>query len=489
MPQYVNSRYTETTGRTLEEIFDREISILRDGHATVAAYRQFCATVAAGRKWSGEIRSQRKDGGELWEFVQVSPVRNHLNAISYLLCLREDITERKVLEDQLRQSQKMESLGNLAGGIAHDFNNIIAIIRGFTELALPLTGDESPLQRYLGQVHSAALRAAGLVSRIMSFSRKSEMAFQPLDLNRVVTELVSMLLETFPRTVDLHLEVEPDLEPIFGDANQIRQVLMNLCVNACDAMAGNGRLTISTRAIHGAQCGRPAADPTQSYVCISVCDTGVGMSPEVRGRMFEPFFTTKGESGGTGLGLAVVYGVVTNHQGFLEVDSAEGRGTTFRAYLPRKHSAATVPVMPVGSLAAQIAPGRERVLVVEDEVPLQEMLRMVLSRVGYLLVSAQDGAQAIDLLLDSSQRFDLVLLDINLPRRGGVEVLTIMREHHPDLPVIVISGNLNPMTQEELIALRPERFVAKPFQLNELGAAIRLTLDEKVGRPSLAPTS
>ncbi|MDX2186052.1 MAG: PAS domain S-box protein [Opitutaceae bacterium] len=473
--QYVNPRYTQSTGYTLEEIFERQIPVLRHGHPTEESYIQFQETVAAGRKWSGELGVRCKDGRMLWEFVQVSPIRNHADEVTHLLCVREDITERKNLEDQLRQAQKMESLGTLAGGIAHDFNNILAIINGFAEIGLSRASAEDPQFRNLREIHGAAQRAIGLVRQILTFSRKTESTFRAVSVNQLMRDLGRMCSETFPRTISFSFELDDKLPEFYADPNQLQQVIMNLCVNARDAMTAGGSITLGTSRVPGAELAKLGGDSSREYVCIRVTDTGCGMPPEVRARIFEPFFTTKQNSGGTGLGLAVVYGIILNHHGLLDVHSEVGVGSSFLVHLPLD---VAEPGKPVAVAAPRVrpprfAPGTETILLVEDETSLRELLSSVMQPAGYRVLAARDGQEAIRIIDTHDGRIDALLLDLNLPHVHGIEVLRHCRAVRPDTGALIVSGNLTTEARRELSELGPFEFVGKPYHLEELGQRLR----------------
>lgn len=475
--QYVNPRYTYATGYTLEEIFEQRIPVLRAGHPNEESFVEFQETVAAGQKWSGELCTRCKDGRTLWEFVQVSPIRNNVDDVTHLLCVREDITERKKLEDQLRQIQKMESIGTLAGGIAHDFNNVLAIINGFVEISLNRPGLDESHTRYLKEIHSASQRAVGLVRQILTFSRKTEVSFRAVSLNQHVQELGRMCAETFPRTISFTFDLDQSLPQLSADPNQLQQVIMNLCVNARDAMPSGGRIAVSTSQVNGERILKLGAEAGRLYACIKVADTGCGMPPHVKARIFEPFFTTKQNSGGTGLGLSVVYGIILNHRGFFEVDSVEGMGSTFYIYLPIEaaHSAARAAETGHG-LLGDIPPGRETVLIIEDEASLRELLRTVLEPRGYKVLTASDGAEAIDVLLREPATIDAVLLDLNLPEINGLDVFKTLRRIRPETKVLVISGNITAEVRREMNSLGQDEFLPKPYQLDELGRRLRRVL-------------
>ncbi len=475
--QYVNPKYTEASGHTLEEILDGNIDVLRDGHADEASYRTMLQTVQAGREWRGELVTRRSDGRRVWESVQASSLRTPAGEVTNLLCLREDITERKQLEQELRQAQKMESLGTLAGGIAHDFNNLLAIINGYAEFCLNHNSEAAQVRKSMQEIHRAAQRASGLVRQILTFSRKNEVRFAPFDLNHQVRELVALLAETFPRTVTFDVRLAEKLPHLLADQNQVQQILLNLCVNARDAMPQGGTITVSTQVRPGAEfSGVTGVDPGKIYACLRVADTGTGMTPEVRARLFEPFFTTKPGSQGTGLGLAVVYGIVTSHKGFIDVESTPGAGSAFLAGLPLAEEPV---IMPTLAVVGEFPRGTETVLVVDDEVSLRRLLEATLTSRGYRVVTAANGLEAIDCLSHNGQPLDAVLLDLNMPGANGLDVYKVIRVGRPDLKVLILSGNLNSEARRELQGLGQANFVQKPYALEEVGRRLRALLDSR----------
>ncbi len=481
--QYVNPKFTAITGYTLEEVLDRDIPVLQEGHDNEEACRVFWETITAGHDWRGELRTRCKDGTFIWESAQVSPIRDSGGQTTHFLCLREDVTERKRLEGQLRQAQKMESLGTLSSGIAHDFNNLLAIISGYTEVCLArvakIGGDEA-LRRHLHEVHSATQRAVGLVQRILSFSRKAEVRMTPISLNKVLREFGALMIETFPRTVTLDFDLDENLPLIPADQNQIQQVIMNLCVNARDAMPHGGRLTLATGVVAGATLARLGADPDHLYACLRVSDTGIGMPPEVRNHIFEPFYTTKQNTGGTGLGLAMVYGIVLNHHGVIDVESMLDMGSTFSVYLPTTSETADPFPKTVPEISAETIPhGTEAVLIIEDELGLRRLLSNVLEPSGYRVHSVADGREAVQYIEDKRNSIDAVLLDLNIPELHGLDVYKELKRLRPLAKVLIVSGHISKEYRAELVKMGQHDFLTKPYRLEEICQRLRTALDQK----------
>ena len=475
-PQYVNSKFIAVSGHTLEDLLDRNIEVLRDGHEDETSYGNFWTTVRAGGEWRGELSTPRRDGTTVWEAVKVTCLRNPEGEITNLLCLREDVTERKRLEHELRQAHKMESLGTLAGGIAHDFNNLLAIINGYAEFCEQSLNEPEVLKKSLREIHRASERAGALVRQILTFSRKAEVRFSPVDLNQLAQELVALLAETFPRTVVFQQALQENLPALLADQSQLQQIVLNLCVNARDAMPSGGTISLKTSTVPGATLRHLGADATRTYACLAVGDTGTGMSAEVRLHIFEPFFTTKQGHQGTGLGLAVVYGIVLAHHGYIEVDSAPGAGSAFRVYLPLAKAAVAAP-LPAGS--SDFPGGTESLLIVDDEAPLRELLASALASKGYRTTTAASGLEAIDLISDPARLFEAVLLDLNMPGATGVDVMRVIRICRPALRVVVLSGHLTAEARLELEKSGQHCFIQKPYRLDDVGRQLRHVFELK----------
>ncbi len=474
--QYVNSKFIEVSGNTLEDILEGNLEVLRDGHATEESFQELWKTVNAGEEWRGELATQRRERDTVWESVKVSCLRSPAGEITNFLCLREDVTERKKLEHELRQAHKMDSLGTLAGGIAHDFNNLLAIINGYAEFCLQGTPETAMLQKSLREIHRAAQRASGLVRQILTFSRKAEIKFAPVGLNQLAHDLVTLLSETFPRTITFSLKLLEQLPPLLADQNQVQQIILNFCVNARDAMPSGGVITLSTSLQAGSELRRHGADVARAYACLQVSDTGTGMSAAVRQHIFEPFFTTKQGSHGTGLGLAVVYGIVVAHEGFIEVDSTPGVGSTFRVFLPLATGQAVRGSAPS---PGEFPGGCESVLIVDDETSLRDLLAGAFTAKGYRTTTASTGLEAIDLISDTARPFDAVLLDLNMPGATGVQVLKVIRLCRPELKVLVVSGHITPDAKLEFEHLNQRDFIQKPYALDVLARHLRQLLDSR----------
>ena len=430
----------------------------------------------AGVAQNFEAEVYRKDRSKIWLSEHVHVVRKD----GIVVChegMAEDITERKLLEDQLRQAQKMEAVGRLAGGVAHDFNNALGIIIGYSELLsdrFPPVADEA---RFLGEIKTAALRGADLTRQLLAFSRKQVIEPTILDLNSIVADTEKMLRRLIGEDVEMCLSQTPELWAVRADRCQIEQVLMNLVVNARDAMPNGGKLTIATANVNldEAFARANAYVKPGPYVALRVGDTGCGMDDETVAHIFEPFFTTKIAGKGTGLGLSMVYGIVKQSAGYILVDTKLGQGTTFTIYLPQMQK----PRVPEGlpELCGAACGGVETILVVEDEAPLRELVRACLEQKGYRVLTADNGETALHLLEADSGHIDLVVSDMIMPGLSGAEFGERLNGLRPHAKIIYMSGYTDDRVALSKTMQRRSKFLQKPFTSDVLLGKVREELD------------
>ena len=474
-PIEVNRAFEEMLGYTREQL----LALPAAGHVhpdDAEEGRELFAALAAGERdlYRRPARYLKASGEVVFTEVAVALVRDADARPSFVISMVEDVTQRAELEERLRQSQKLEAIGRLAGGVAHDFNNMLTAIGGYTALAIERLGESSPVRDDLDEVRKATERATVLTRQLLAFSRKQVLQPELLNLNGIVVELEAMLRPLIGEDIDLTTAFDPALGPIEADPGQLQQVVMNLVVNARDAMPGGGRITIETaNADIGAE--DPAIEPGR-YVSLTVRDTGEGIDEATLGQIFEPFFTTKEAGKGTGLGLATVYGIVKQSGGYVVVDSELGHGTAFAIFLPRVDEARSLRQPPAQVLAdADVAPeATETVLLVEDEDVVRKLVKQVLEQSGYAVLEASDGAQALE--LGRSRNVDLLVTDMVMPKLGGVEVAAALRRHRPELKVLYMSGYaegaLAPGTLGTATTL-----LEKPFTFATLTEKVRALLD------------
>jgi two-component system, cell cycle sensor histidine kinase and response regulator CckA len=403
-------------------------------------------------------------------------LRDETGEVALVIGTGVDITDRRSLEEQLRHAQRLEAVGRLAGGIAHEFNNMMTVVTGYGELLLSRLGAGDPMRPEIEQIKRAGDRAASLTRQLLAFSRKQVLQPRELDLNAVVLHMDKMLRRLIGEDVALVTVPAEGLWTVKADPGQLEQVLVNLAVNARDAMPGGGRLLVETANVvldEACAAHRPEVAPGP-YVLLSMADTGVGMDEETRTHLFEPFYTTKGPGKGTGLGLATVYGIVAQSGGHIDVESAPGQGTTFRIYLPR---AGGVP-REVEEPEAEAPRGRETVLVVEDEEAVRRLVREVLLAQGYRVLEAPGGEEALSLCAAAAEPVDLVLTDVVMPGMSGRELAARLREAVPDIRILFMSGHTETAVLAEGTLRSPrEAFLQKPFPQNALARKIRELLD------------
>ena len=474
--EYVNPAFTRMSGWSAEEVVGCGLERLHSGVTPDSVYEDLHRTVSAGGSWRGELCSQRRDGVRYWEDVTVAAIVDDDGRVIHHHSISVDITEQKELEQRFFQSQKMEAVGHLAGGVAHDFNNLLTVINGYSEILLAkLSPGDMPWDGLL-EIRKAGRRAQSLTRQLLAFSRKQVLRPVRLDLNLLLGDMEKMLGRLIGEDIEFVFSLDPDLMMVKADPGQLEQVLLNLVVNARDAMPGGGAMRIET-------CNAIADDSGDTLeerlvgpcVRLAVSDTGSGMDEATRARIFEPFFTTKEQGKGTGLGLSTVYGIVHQSGGRILVHSEPGQGTCFEILLPADGGSAPGQ----GEAGDASRPrGSEAILVVEDDKAVRGLIEQLLTRYGYHVRLAAEPEEGLRLLREMAEEPpDLVLSDVVMPGMSGIEMARLMRERRPGLRVLFMSGYSEHFLLREGGPAKGETCLQKPFSTDQLLRELRKALD------------
>lgn len=475
---YASDGFSRITGYTADEVIGKNCRFLQGAETdpeTIAKLRRAISSAAPCRV---EILNYRKDGGRFWNALSVNPVFQDQAEPTYYVGVLSDITEHKSIEEQFRQVQKMEAVGLLAGGVAHDFNNLLMVINGYSEMVIQNLPETDPNRELVAEIYKAGVRSAELTRQLLAFSRRQVLAPRIIDLNKVVREMDKLLRRLIGEDIQLVAELDPELWVVHADPGQIEQVLMNLAVNARDAMRDGGQLTIETGNINldTVYTERYPDARTGSHVVLSVTDTGIGMIPEVQAKIFEPFFTTKPPGEGTGLGLSTVHGIIKQSGGHVTVHSEVGVGTSFKVYLPRVEP---IVELPANRLEHQRVPGgSETILLVEDDSAIRSLTRSMLTNIGYTVLEAADGDDALRVAAGDTQPIHLLITDVVMPRSGGQIVAEQFDRIYPKVKVLFVSGYTNDAIVRRGILEDKIQFLAKPFSSMTLALKVRSILDQ-----------
>jgi PAS domain S-box-containing protein len=482
--EYVNPAFEAVSGYTPGELMGQTPRVLKSGQQNAELYKEMWQTILAGNVFRCTMVNRKKNGDVFVAEKTVTPLRDAESRITHFISNDRDITDRRRLEDQLQQAQKMDAIGRLAGGVAHDFNNLLMVISSYAELMLDTLAPQHPLRRNVDEIQKASRSAADLTRQLLAFGRKQMQTLQLLDLNRIIEDINKMLPRLIGEDIELVFVPGEKLGKVKADPVQIEQVLMNLAANARDAMPKGGRLVIETASLRleDEYVQEHSMVPPGPYVQLTVTDSGSGIAPEHLSHIFEPFYTTKEEGKGTGLGLATVYGIVKQNSGFIWVYSEPGLGTTFKIYLPQARQAKLALQPPV--LVEGCPRGCETLLLAEDENAVRQSTREFLSLSGYIVLEAKNGTEALALARVYNGVIDLMITDVVMPQMGGARLAAELAADRPDMRVLFVSGYAETTFQHHGAIDVTTRFLQKPFSLKTLARKVREVLDQ--AKPALA---
>ncbi len=477
--QYVNPVFERITGYTLQEVIGQNPRILKSGKQSDEYYRELWDTISSGETWQGRLVNKRKDGSLYTEDATISPVYNADREIVNYVAVKKDVTEQLTLEGQYQQAQKMESVGRLAGGVAHDFNNMLSVISGNAEFALNSIDTSHPIYTEITEIQSAAQRSADLTRQLLAFARKQTVTPKALNLNNTIKSMLKMLGRLIGEDIDLLWMPGKKLDTVYIDPAQIDQLLANLAVNARDAIGQNvGKITIETDNVDFDEeyCTQHTGFIPGLYIMLAVSDDGCGMDAETKAQVFEPFFTTKGQGEGTGLGLATVYGIIKQNQGFVNIYSELGEGTTLKIYFPAHVSPTTEETKK--HQAKPVTPGHETILLVEDEPSILSLGKKILERLGYQIIAASTPVEAIRLAKEHNGRIDLLMTDVIMPEMNGRDLAKRIMTLYPDIKRLFTSGYTANVIAHHGVLDEGVNFIEKPFSINDLSEKVRKVLNK-----------
>jgi len=476
--EYVNPSFTEMSGYSLEDVTGRRPSILKNDEGDIAFHESLWTTISSGRKWQGSRTDKRKDGTPYPVVISVAPIKDDNGNITNYIAIQQDMSKERELEQQLVHAQKMEAVGTLVGGISHDFNNILAAMQGNLFLAKRHIGSPADIEDRLDKVETLTEQAADMIRQLLTFARKDQVTIKPFQCNTFIREVFKLNQASIPENIDFSYRICEEELVVNGDSTQIQQALLNLLANARHAVADTPAPRIEcTLEKYEADEGFASRHPeieSSSFARLSVSDNGYGIAPEAKDKIFEPFYTTKGVGHGTGLGLSMIYGAMLRHGGTIEVESEVGQGSIFHLYLPLASSEAEIE----GTATGEIVNGSgETILLAEDAENIRKTTSEVLKRIGYKVIEAKNGKEAIRLFKRRNPEISLVILDMIMPKMGGFETAKQIRVINSGIPVIFITGYEASDIIEQAEKMDRTVILPKPFSLDGMSRAIRQLID------------